>query len=183
MKRLFLLRHAKALSIADSGKDFDRALSPQGASDAKALGNTMEARKLVPDLILCSPARRTHETLKHVMKAEDIPSARMIAGIYQANDFTDLTKIIQSAEDSAQTLLLIGHNPAIHEMAGNCAMSGSDALSETVSNEYPPGTLSIFECDVESWADFDPRKCSIVGVFMAHEYNAGPKLQPPEYKN
>ena len=68
MSRLFLLRHAKAGWAEPGMRDFDRPLEPLGRSDADAIGAAMRANSYIPDLVLCSSAKRARETLDWVAR-------------------------------------------------------------------------------------------------------------------
>src|SRR5690606_35624246 len=69
MKELILLRHAHAEPAAPGGADIDRALSPEGLAEAESGGRWLQEQALVPDPVLCSPARRARETLEGVLGA------------------------------------------------------------------------------------------------------------------
>jgi len=114
MKRLYILRHAKAAS-PENTQDFDRPLAQQGLEDAAALGKLIAKQSYMPDNVLCSTAKRTRETLD----AFALPASTKIAHHEKMYDASaaDLLEIIQSTDDSAQSILLVGHNPAIHELA------------------------------------------------------------------
>lgn len=166
-----LLRHAQALP-AEGGSDIERALSPKGLSDAHALGQSLKTRKFTPARIACSSAKRTQQTCAEVLKGlgEDVHT-EYIKAIYNAR-FGDLISIVQGMDDKLSSLLIIGHNPTIYEMAMRMALRGPDSLLNHLSQGYAPATLSVFEADIERWAQINPDRCVIKAVLDPLDYNA-----------
>ncbi len=171
MKRLLLLRHAQAMP-AEGGSDIDRALSPKGAGDAQALGQTLRAKELVPEHIACSSAKRTQETCAEVLKGlkENIHT-EFSKMIYSAS-FGDLLAFIQSADDGLGSLMIIGHNPTIYEMAVRMAANGPDTILSNLGQGYAPATLSVIEANIVRWAEINPDDCTITTLFDPLDYNA-----------
>jgi phosphohistidine phosphatase len=173
MKRIFLLRHAQAES-SHTGSDKDRALTPQGQADATALGHAMKRKNLVPNLILCSAAKRTQQTCEFLKQsAEFTPKNLIMPELYDARR-GDLFAAIQGTGDEIETLMLIGHNPAIYELAVMLASGGPEPLIGDLSEGYAPATLSVFEVPASPWAEIDPKDCKITNLLRASDYN------PPE---
>jgi phosphohistidine phosphatase len=152
MKKLFLLRHAQALN-ADIHGDKARKLSPQGVEDARTLGVIMKQKALIPDLVICSPAQRTKETLEAVMQGTGTISTIYMRRIYEGG-IGDILDHIQKTDNNVNTLMVVGHNPSMHELAALLA-SDSSPLVDRLS-AYRPGTLSAFVCPNENWADIQP---------------------------
>jgi phosphohistidine phosphatase len=111
MPKLIVLRHAKA--VAGLGlADIDRPLADRGRRDARATGDWLRENGLEPDQVLCSTAVRTRETFDGLgLRAPVEYSAR----IYD-NDAVTLFALIRGVADDVGTLLLIGHNPAFHQL-------------------------------------------------------------------
>ena len=145
MRRLILFRHAKAEPRAAGEDDFDRPLSPRGRDDAALIGQALAAEGLVPDYALISPARRTAETW---ICARD-PFPRIRAAIAQVAERCD-------------TLIVIGHNPGIHELAVELLLDAgaSAAAIEPVAARFPTGTAAVFAIDEVGRASLD-------GLFLA----------------
>jgi phosphohistidine phosphatase len=148
------------------------AISPAGREDARALGEWMERRASKPDLILCSDARRTRETCEAMQE----PFDHKIGTIYSKNLYdaarADLLEILQNADDTVSSLMLIGHNPAIYELCMLLAPDGPPALLSRLDRGYPPATLSVFEADVASWGDLDPDRCKLTDLCGPQDYNS-----------
>lgn len=115
MRELILLRHAHA-EPADTGQaDFDRPLSPHGLAEAEAAGRWLCEQRLIPDQVLCSPARRARETLETVLALAGYVEQRLEPRIYEATPGM-LAGIIDEYRDT-ERLLLVGHNPGLEHLA------------------------------------------------------------------
>src|SRR5258708_2397719 len=112
MMRLLVLRHAKAERDSATGRDFDRPLAERGLMDAANVGRVMRERGLCPDAIIASPAKRVVETLAALADGYGPVEPNYDQRIYNASPET-LLDVIRRADDSAQTLLLVGHNPGL----------------------------------------------------------------------
>ena len=118
-RTLVLLRHAKA-DDPPGLADVDRPLVMRGGLDAKAAGAWLASRKLVPDVVVCSPARRTRQTWHNVAVGlaeagvEGGPAVSYERQLYggDADDLLDLVRII---DEGAGTVLVIGHNPTVSD--------------------------------------------------------------------
>lgn len=110
MPTLIVLRHAKAVAGFGTA-DIDRVLNDRGRRDAAAAGEWLRANGLVPDRVLCSPAARTRETLD--LLAVDAPADH--EPVIYANDPDELLGLVAEAPEDAGTLLLVGHNPSVHQ--------------------------------------------------------------------
>ncbi|GAA3214360.1 histidine phosphatase family protein [Actinocorallia longicatena] len=137
-KRLAVLRHSKAVQVLGLA-DHERSLAERGRGDAAAMGGYLRSSGVVPDQVLCSTALRTRETLDGLALG-DVPVA-FERGIYIGDGY-DLLTLIQITEDDVDTLLLVGHNPAVHELV--LVLSG-----ESVP-EFPTSALAVIE--MEDWS-------------------------------
>jgi phosphohistidine phosphatase len=140
MKRLYLLRHAKS-SWEDRGlEDHDRPLSPRGRRTTKLVAKYLGRERIAPALVLCSPARRTRETLDGIVAAlGDDVSVRVEPELYGASDRVLLERL-RAIPDAVPSAMLIGHNPAIQALALSLASSGGELAS--VERKYPTGALA-----------------------------------------
>ncbi|MBB5878675.1 hypothetical protein NB717_002816 [Xanthomonas sacchari] len=115
LREVILLRHAHA-EPADTGQaDFDRPLSPHGLAEAEAAGRWLLEQRLVPDRVLCSPARRARETLEAVLELTGYVEQRLEPRIYEATSGT-LADLLDGHRD-VERLLLVGHNPGLERLA------------------------------------------------------------------
>ena len=117
MRRLLLLRHAKAERSDPGMQDLARVLIERGRKDAAKIGAYMAGHALMPDRVVLSPAARTQETWKYAAAAFKPPPAAMSAErLYDATPH-DILGVIKDSPASAHTLMVIGHNPGLHEAA------------------------------------------------------------------
>jgi phosphohistidine phosphatase len=116
-RTLVLLRHAKAKNPPGVG-DIDRPLSARGHADAAAAGAWLAARHM-PDLVLCSPAKRTRQTWHGVAVA--LPAAESAVVRYDRTVYeggaADLLTVVRGIDDAVRTAMLIGHNPSLSRLA------------------------------------------------------------------
>ena len=136
MKELILLRHAHAEPTVPDGIDLDRPLSPEGLAEAESAGRWLKEQALVPDRVLCSPSRRTRETLEAVLGVIGYVDQRLDDGIYDATPGTLIG--LADAHRECDRVLLVGHNPGMERLAA-LRHSGQ-------SGEYrgmPPGSVAV----------------------------------------
>ena len=152
MLNLMLLRHAKS-SLADTGQaDLDRPLNERGKRSAVAVGRYMASNGLVPQLVLCSPARRTTETWGLAAgELTTTPEILVAAEIYDSGDGTALMECLRHKAGATQSVLLVGHNPSIGELAQTLIGTGSYKLRERLEKKYPTGALAVFSFDLGNW--------------------------------
>lgn len=115
MRELILLRHAHAEPAIAGQADLDRPLSPEGLAEAEAAGRWLRERGLVPDQVLCSPARRARETLEAVLAAVGYVDQRLEPSIYEATP--GALAALADAHRDVERLLLVGHNPGFEQLA------------------------------------------------------------------
>lgn len=147
--RLFLMRHAEAATVSQS--DRDRPLTPKGRIDAQMTAEKMKAFKAIPDYVICSPARRTRETYDAMLRVLPEVSVIYPEWLYNA-DLERLIQMVSSLTETSKRVLVIAHNPGIQMLViALTRKTDREAISQ-VSYGYKPATLSIVDCDCESWA-------------------------------
>jgi len=169
-KRLFLLRHAQALGRSESG-DKGRALSPKGKDDAQALGQAMQKNGYTPDIILCSPALRTRQTLEGLQKTIEIENVHFIEALYHGSTGDYLNEVQQVSEEY-HNILVIAHNPCIYELVSVLATHGEDSVLMRLSEGYAPASLSVISCASKTWADIQPGENTLLSLNDPMDYNA-----------
>src|SRR3954454_14916495 len=124
MRRLLLLRHAKAERLQPSGQDQDRVLAQRGRADAKTLGAYLARHAFIPDHAVVSTSARTRETWTLLAAAMGkTPPASFDERIYDATPEAILGAITEAGPDTS-TLMVIGHNPGLQELATMLVASG-----------------------------------------------------------
>lgn len=156
MPRLLLLRHAKS-SWTDPGRaDFDRPLNSRGRSAAPAIAKFMVQQGLLPQRIVCSTAQRARETLALMLPhmASDMEVA-FTRRLYEADAEGYLTAA-RMAGGTANTLMLVGHNPAMEEVAMVLAPAGDARALTLMREKYPTGALAVIDFDGPRWDEIGP---------------------------
>ncbi len=150
MRQLLLLRHAKSSWDDPRLSDHARPLNTRGRRAAAAMARAMRDLGLSPDIVMVSSARRTLQTLEALAPLEGPPVVVPMDDLYLAS-WTSLFDTIRSVPETARSLLLIGHNPGLHDLAlalaGTASMAaGGDALR--LAEGYPTGSLAEFSIAV-----------------------------------
>jgi len=167
MKRLTLVRHAKSSWKDESLRDFDRPLNKRGKHDAPMMGARLAQRKLKPDLIVSSPAKRAIRTARVIADAIGYPRKQISEqnSIYEASHDA-LLEMIQEFDDTFQHMMLFGHNPAFTYLA-------KSLIHEHIENVPTCGIVCI-DFDVGSWSAVDHGKGQL--VFFDYPKNPNTKL-------
>jgi len=116
-RTLLVLRHAKSDWESTTARDFDRVLSRRGRRDAPRIGDWLADSGLIPDHVVCSPARRTRETLTAVLERLDMPHhpVSFDERVYEAS-LKALLQTLAECPATAQCVLLVGHNPGLDDL-------------------------------------------------------------------
>ena len=125
MNRLLLLRHAKSSWDDPSLADHERPLAPRGHRAAESMAEHLRSNVPHPDLVLCSSALRTRETLERMSKAFGDAEVVVDDDLYGATDELLLERL-RGVADRFETVAMIGHNPGVHDLAIALAGSGAD---------------------------------------------------------
>jgi len=163
VKKLYLLRHAKAAAAAVGDADRERPLTERGQRAARALARWMAEKRLEPELILCSSATRTRQTLALILPS--FARARQVLyedALYLA-DARGLLARLRQVPASVASVLLVGHNPGLEELAAQLA-GGSRRLGDGL----PTGALVVFELAAD-WDEAGDKAARFVGLVTPKE--------------
>ncbi|MFB7666213.1 histidine phosphatase family protein [Kitasatospora sp. NPDC056138] len=152
--RLLVLRHGKSAWPADV-PDGDRPLAPRGRRNAAEVGDRLCALGLLPDLVLCSPARRTRETWELVAARWAAAPATEYDGRLYGAQAGELADVLRAVPAAAHTVLLVGHQPAVQELTSVLAGSAVGDSLERVREKFPTCALAVLELDAP-WARLAP---------------------------
>jgi phosphohistidine phosphatase len=153
-RELLILRHAKSDWDADANSDFERPLAKRGKKDAPRIGAWLYREGAVPDLVISSPAERARQTAVKVCKSMDYKKKhiRWEKQLYGA-DLSRLLRVLASCPPTAQTILLVGHNPGLEHLVHHLA---GDELEDPVDGKLlPTATLARLEMP-DDWTTLDP---------------------------
>ena len=166
MKRLFLLRHAKAVAADPQSDDHARALTVKGMHDASAMARYMRKNDMAPDLVLVSSSARTRQTAELTLRELDkAPDPQIRDALYLAEPGRILA-LLQAAPASATGVLVIGHNPGIEELATLLAREPlrrkERVRRDVLEEKFPTAALAVLEFDVTKWRDLAPGEGKLV---------------------
>jgi phosphohistidine phosphatase len=154
-KRLILLRHAKSAWDNQDIADFDRPLAPRGRKAAPVVGAYLARKNYVPDLVLCSSAKRASETLDLAIAGwPKQPTVRRLKSLYLAMP-REMLKRLQTAGSEFAAVMLVGHNPGIADLANWLCAPGNAEQPAGLARKFPTGAIAVLEFDVEDWGEVD----------------------------
>ena len=158
MRRLMLLRHAKTENHAPSGRDQDRRLDDRGHKDAAEIGSFIAGHPPFPNCVLVSPAVRAHQTWEvawaAMKKSVPAPQVELLPELYGADPAQMLQSIRDASVSDPKRLMVIGHNPGMHELALALTDGGGDTAGRrALSDNLPTSGLAIFDFAISDWAD------------------------------
>ena len=152
MRRLLLLRHAKAERLQPGGNDCDRVLAERGCADALKIGAYMVRHAFMPDLAVVSSSVRTRQTWDQLAAAfQDIPPAKFEDRLYEASPQA-MIEVIRETAPRVGTLLLIGHNPGLQELAAILIGAGDVDARQRLKEDFPTSALAVVNFALEDWS-------------------------------
>jgi phosphohistidine phosphatase len=169
-RTLVLLRHAK--SAWPDVPDQERPLAPRGRRDAAAMGRWLSAVGYIPDQVVCSAARRARQTWRLAQRVLGAaPVAVFDDFVYEASA-AQLLDLIRRTPQATATLLIVGHDPALPELARTLATASPrragtrndaapTAMLDRMRAKFPTAGIAVFECAVD-WAQFTPERARLV---------------------
>jgi phosphohistidine phosphatase len=166
MRRLLLLRHAKTETDAPSGRDQDRRLDERGHRDAADIGGWIAHHPPFPDRVLVSPAVRATQTWEIVREAMEgvapHPKVEFLPELYGADPAQLLTTIRMASATDPKRLMLVGHNPGMHELALTLTGGGDETAKRALGDNLPTSGLAVFDFATSDWNDVSFRGGKLV---------------------
>lgn len=152
MRQLLLLRHAKSSWDDPRQPDRDRPLNQRGRRAAARMRQAMHELGLVPDVVLVSTAKRTLETLDSLEPWDDAPLVEPLDALYLANAM-QLLATLHGVAETVRSVLLIGHNPGIHDLALSLVSrsAGPSEAMRRLEDGFPTGSLAEFSVPGPWW--------------------------------
>jgi len=153
MRRLILMRHAKAAKLGPTGSDRDRPLEDRGRSDARLIGDYLKREALLPDLALVSSSARTRETWDCL--SEDWPeiAVEYHDELYAAEPGELLAAVRAAAMQKPRRLLVVGHNPGLHEFALALTASAPAKAGAALADHLPTAGVAVIDFSIKDWTD------------------------------
>jgi phosphohistidine phosphatase len=174
VKTVLLLRHAKSAWSDPSVIDHDRPLNRRGERAAESMADHIAQKSPRPDLILCSTAARARQTLAPLIHrlAPPAPPLALEKGLYLATEAALFARL-QAIEDGVRTVLLIGHNDGIWQLATALAGKGRAAALVALRDKFPTGTLATLRAPVDHWRDLAAGQTELVAFVRPRDVVAG----------
>ncbi|MEA2500039.1 MAG: phosphohistidine phosphatase [Actinomycetota bacterium] len=167
-KLLYLLRHAKSDWDDQALADRDRPLAPRGRKAASALAGHIERSGISPALVLCSPARRTMDTLRLISGSFRDPVEILVEEELYGAGMGELLRRLRRVDEATPSVMLIGHNPAIHELAVALARSVDDL--EQLKRKFPTGAMATLAVP-GAWKDLGADPADLLEFALPRELN------------
>jgi len=156
MDRLILFRHGKAEAESASGEDFDRRLAPEGLEESAGMAAHLADLGFLPELVLVSPAARTRETWAAAAPHFPKASAGFDSELYHA-DSGAVRQAAARAGAMVGTVMVIGHNPGLQELAVRLLAEGAapPSLIARARRQFPTAAAAVFLFDADGRPAFD----------------------------
>ena len=151
-RRLYLLRHAKSSWKEQGLADHDRPLARRGRRAAKAICRHLRENRVVPELVLCSTAKRARQTLEGIEPALGRGAIRVEPDIYGASP-ADLLELLHEIAAPVRSVMVIGHNPGLEQLALLLARQGS--ARQELEAKFPTGALATLAFRASGWGALD----------------------------
>jgi len=150
-----LLRHAKSSWADATMDDHDRPIQDKGRGRVANLAAWLDDRAIGCDLVLCSTALRTRQTLDVVLPVLGKPEVRYEPSIYEA-DAQALLTLLRAVGEEHDRVLLIGHDPGLQLLAIQLAMTATGDALERLKRKYPTSAFSLLSIGEANWAALAP---------------------------
>jgi phosphohistidine phosphatase len=158
MLTLTLFRHAKSSWDTSDLDDRDRPLNERGLAAAPLMGAFLHEKGLMPDLVLCSTAVRTRQTLELASDAwQPKPRTKHEGALYLAEPISLLERV-RRTPGTVRHLMIVGHNPGLQILGLELIGTGDPALIAALSQKLPTAGVVVLTFETKSWRDVGPRK-------------------------
>ena len=170
-KTLYLLRHAKSSWDDPTLADHDRPLASRGRRASRVIAEHLRRQRITPTLVLCSSSTRTCETLERISAGlgEEI-EVQIEEGLYTASA-SDLLERLRKVDARVDSVMLIGHNPALWELALSLAGAGRDL--KRLTKKFPTAALATLAFQ-GSWRELASGAAELVAFVTPRELEASP---------
>jgi phosphohistidine phosphatase len=162
-----LLRHAKSSWSDPSLPDVERPLAPRGERAARSIAEYLRRKRIRPSLVLCSSARRARQTLEAIEPSLGKRCAVELSSELYAASVETLLERLRAVPESAGSVMLIGHNPGLEELALALASTGADL--PRLRGKFPTGALAVIAVESKSWAALEPGDGALVDYVVPRE--------------
>lgn len=164
MRTLLLLRHAKSSWSDPTLPDQDRPLAARGSGAARRIATYLRSERIRPELVLCSPARRARDTLQLLGPAVPGTAVR-IEDLLNGADAAGIIQRLRAVDPGVSSVMVIGHNPALEDLAGDLAGDGDPTAIAQLQDKFPTAALACLELS-SSWARLEPGQAYLTRLVL-----------------
>ena len=153
MRTLIFLRHAKSSWALPGVDDFDRPLNDRGNNAAPQMATWLANKGIKPDVIVCSSAKRTRETLAHIEPLFSQEVATILEPDLYLASSTALFECAEKLDDGYETAMLLAHNPGLHDAALSALTAASRRESGEMRSRFPTCACAIISLPIDRWSE------------------------------
>src|SRR5437016_4247303 len=168
VRMILLLEHGNSGWSDPSVADLERPLAPRGERASQRIAKYIRQKKIRPALVLCSPSLRTRQTLEAIESSLGKQSVIELEPQLYAASEGELLERLQALPESVDSVMLIGHNPGLHELARLLASRGAEL--PRLEQKFPTGALATLVVDSESWAALGPGDGELVDYVVPRQF-------------
>ena len=166
-RTVILLRHGKSSWSDSTLADIDRPLAPRGKRASRKVAKYMRRKRIQPALVLCSPSLRTRQTLEAVESSLGKRcTVEVVPQLYAASE-QELLERLRALPESVRSVMLIGHNPGLHNLALVLASRGADLPQ--LEQKFPTGALATLAVRSDSWTALSPGEAELVEYVLPRQ--------------
>jgi phosphohistidine phosphatase len=172
VKTLYVLRHAKSSWDDPSLDDRDRPLAPRGRRAVARLAAHLDRVGVGPALVLCSPAHRARATLDVLLPHFDENVKVQIDEALYATSPERLLRVVRRTPPETRSLMLVGHNPELHELLLLLTGDGESAALRHLHAKFPTGALATLDLGATEWSELGPGAAYLRDLVVPRELPA-----------
>lgn len=172
MKVLHLLRHAKSSWADDDRPDRERPLAPRGRRAAQRLATYLRERGVHPDVVLCSPAARTAQTLELIVAALGEGLEVLVEDELYAASARQLLARLRCLPEQVDSAMVVGHNPGLQELT--LLLARESPLRERAAAHFPTAALATLALRRGGWPALGRARADLVAYLVPRELHARP---------
>ncbi len=165
VKTLYVLRHAKSSWADPDVTDRDRPLASRGRRDARRLAAHLDRGRIRPQVVLCSPARRTRATWEALGLVLDDDQVLVEDAIYGASA-NELVRRLRRLPAGLGSAMVIGHNPGLEDLVELLTGDGDAAALRQLHTKFPTGALATLDLDVTDWSALGPGRAHLQSLVI-----------------
>lgn len=168
VRHLYLLRHAKSTWDEPVADDHDRSLAPRGRRAARLVADHLRDAQIAPALVLCSSARRTQETLELIAPALGPSAVVLVERRLYGASAGELLRRVHDVSASVPSVMVIGHNPGLEDLAATLAGAGAGGASRRMAIKFPTAALAVLTVPT-AWRDLAPGSATLAAFVVPRD--------------